>query len=444
MGSVRTMGRQPEHPAGLRSGRGAELGWKGWRIRDPWSRPLPRRRGLRLDWRAPIGHAPHVERYRVARRQPLVAAITNALEESGARLVRVPDPNIAPFEYRIAMPDGEELDLVCYAFLANKYRQRGRPSDEHRFQIKYGSDFHRYHRLFIDRSRRKVTLFFGAHLEEGIFVAADPEAHNPTWFSKSIEFKDEHVDRVKRHGWFGWERERIPGGRRKQPMPLLSYQTEALVGLTPVSFLHYVRFERFATGLDATERLAAAQSFRPSRRPKKNDLEHALERAFGLPKQDILDMVQNTPWLLKSARGGVAEVHLERYLRRVAGLSEIDQSDSNAPPDFHVTYRGEVYGIECKNTRRGTKRPRVDFQRTRAAKANPCRRYYLRKKFDVLAACVEPHTHKWEFRFCPTRALPEHGDCPGRISPNIYLDVGAAWTPDVLDAIKDARKKSRR
>lgn len=88
--------------------------------------------------------------------------IEAALAESGAAVLARADPTTAPFEMMIRATRGEQLELVCYAFTANKYRQQGRPADEHRFQIKYGSDFNRYHTLYLDRTGRKITLMFGA------------------------------------------------------------------------------------------------------------------------------------------------------------------------------------------------------------------------------------------------------------------------------------------
>ena len=127
-----------------------------------------------------VQHLP-VERYRVLGRNN-VEATTRALEVSGAKILSVPRPDQAPFEYRVKTPDGTDLDLVCYAFTANKYRQGKRPTDEHRFQVKYGSEFKRYHDLYID-----------------------PAMHNPTWFSMSIEMKEAELKRATEAGWHGWE-----------------------------------------------------------------------------------------------------------------------------------------------------------------------------------------------------------------------------------------------
>ncbi len=79
-----------------------------------------------------------MERYSVIRREPVVSQIEAAIEASGGRVIERPDPKLAPFMLKVAFPDGRVVELICYAFTANKYRQDGRPADEHRFQIKYG------------------------------------------------------------------------------------------------------------------------------------------------------------------------------------------------------------------------------------------------------------------------------------------------------------------
>ena len=88
-----------------------------------------------------------MERYRVVRRDAIVERIEEALKRSGAAVLESADPRVAPFEFVIRTPAGERLELVCDAFTANKYGQQGRPADEHRFQIKYGSEFDRYHTI---------------------------------------------------------------------------------------------------------------------------------------------------------------------------------------------------------------------------------------------------------------------------------------------------------
>lgn len=358
--------------------------------------------------------------YQVVRKEPILKAISDALEGCGCRILEAPSPSEAPFQFRVQVPDGEKIRLVCYAFLANKYEQGGRPADEHRFQIKYGSEFDAYHEIFIDPERDVVTLMLGVHLEEGIFVAVDPENYNPTWFSRSVEFKDEHCEEALRQGWIGWERERSMG-RRKAAMPLASNLTEAVLAFTPEHFLRYVHFERFATGMDTGERLLLAE--RMHEHGFKKPSEHPLEQMFGLSAAEILDVIWGANRLTTAVRGSVAEHHLEQHLRAVPGMSKVTPIDADGRPDFEVVYRSKPYLIECKNVlRRSAPRgPKVDFQKTRASKRDPCTRYYERGSFDVLAACLHPVTERWEFRFCCTSKLDSHAECVGRLSQHVYV-----------------------
>jgi hypothetical protein len=72
--------------------------------------------------------------------------------------------------------------------------------------------------------------------------------------------------------------------------------------------------------------------------------------------------------------------------------------------------------------------PRVDFQRTRAAKGNPCSRYYEPTDFDVVAACLHAVTNAWDFRYVLPSALAPHKSCEGRIASNVKVD--RQWSDD--------------
>lgn len=383
-----------------------------------------------------------MEKYKRVHGAKNVRAIADALKLCGARILSTPKPNVAPFEFRVLTPDGEPLDLVCYAFTANKYRQKGRPKDEHRFQMKYGSEFDRYHELFIDEQQKKVTLMFGWHAEKRLFIAVDPRMHTPTWFSMSVEFKEPELRQAKRSGWHGWERDRSPAGRRKREMPSVAYTTESVLAFSPKNFLRYVALEQVASGMDPGERLllidriqtrAATYPLAPSK------ARHPLERKLGLSAQEILDVLGGSFRLLVAVRGSVAERHLEDQLRSTVGLSEVARIDEDGQPDFEVTYRGRRFRIECKNVlrRQTANGPRVDFQKTRAAKGDPCSRYYNPTQFDVLAACLHPVEEKWSFTFVPTNVLPPHRKCRNRISDKIMVS-GPHWSsslPAVLQRL---------
>ena len=363
-----------------------------------------------------------MRRYSVSRREPIVRFITAALERGGARIVSPPDPSRAPFEIAIRTPAGEDLELICYAFLANKYRQRNRPSDEHRFQVKYGSDFRGYHRLYIATSPNRVTLMFGVHLEEGLFIACDPAMHEWTRFSRSIEFKTHHVKRARASGWLAWERDRSQG-RRHAPPPIEDARTEVLLAFQPERFLQYVAFEQVASGMDAGERLLLADKIGSTPAPPQA-LVHPMERELGLSAHQILDMIGGAFRLKAAVRGSAAEHHLGEYLRSVPGVTKVRAIDEDGRPDFEVVVRRRAILIECKNVlRRLTTAglPRVDFQKTRASKKDPCSRYYKPTQFDVLAACLHPITERWEYRFASTATLPSHPRCPGHLSSQVTV-----------------------
>lgn len=392
-----------------------------------------------------------MRRYRVARREKIVRRILTALEQCGAEITREPNPYRAPFEIGLVTPEGDHIQLVVYAFTAKKYNQKGRPADEHRFQVKYGSgtDFKEYHSLYFDRSGAKTTIFLGVGIEEdeGVFVACDPAMHHPTWFSRSIEFKTHHVASARRLGWFNWERERSDV-RRKHPRPLASFQAEALLAFTPRNFLQYVHFERLATGLPPGERILLASRMAPGTTPgaDSESFRHELERELGYSTDEILDMIDLGARRLRTAlRGRVAERHLEDRLRATKGVEDIVCIDRDGQPDFRVTYRGRrAVSIEVKNVRslKVAGQPQIDFQRTRATKADPvCGRYYKRGQFEILAACLHPITARWEYKFTSTATLRAHPKCPGRLWHHVVVSQDASWTEDleeVLDRVSRA------
>jgi hypothetical protein len=380
-----------------------------------------------------------VERYRVVGRQAVVALIEQAVEASGGRVIERPDPSSAPFLLKAAGPDGRILDLVCYAFTANKYRQLGRPADEHRFQVKYGSEFDRYHHLYLDPKGTRITLMFGVHLELGLFVGVDPRIHTPTWFSSSVEMKEADLDDAKAKGWHGWQRDRS-SARRKRIMPEEDLRSEAVIGFRPKHFLKYAEMESVAIGLDPGERLLLSDRIEAQVRAGQlvNPL-HTLEAQLGLSAREILDVIGAHFRLKAAVRGSVAEHHLGRYLQHIPGISGVRHVDEDGRPDFEVNYKKRSVRIECKNIlgRPAKDGPRVDFQKTRASKNNPCSRYYEPSQFEVLAACLHPLTQQWEFRFSGTSTLKPHPRCPGRLSDRVVVG-GPTWMddlPNLLDSL---------
>jgi hypothetical protein len=287
------------------------------------------------------------------------------------------------------------------------------------------------HVLWQDPLGLFTTLLIGIDPDERFFVAADPELHNPTKFFIRIEFKDQHALQIKSAGWCSWERDRR-GARQDEP-------TESLVGGTIERFFDLVRFERAACGLDPGNRQLLAEKphlFRRNadeRTPeqlKVADL-HPLAKEFNLGEREILGVISGARRLKMAVRGWVAEEHLRDQLAKLQGV-QCEHLDVEGGPDVRVHFEGgRPLTVECKNVLRKTDakgRPRVDFQRTRASKIDPCSRYYTPDDFDVVAACLHAVTEKWEFRYIIPRNLSPHKKCVGKLGSNVI--VGCDWSHD--------------
>jgi len=381
-------------------------------------------------------------RYRVSARdrRPLLTFILDALTRCGCTILKASPPDEAPFRVTFEAPDGERIGILVYAFLANSRATRNRPSDEHRFQLKYGSKDGRNHELWQDPFQVYTTLLVGIDPKLGLFVGADPVLHSPTRFFISIEFKQRNAEEILTEGWAFWERGSRRGG--------LDEPVELMVGGTAENFLRYVRFERAALGLDVGHRAllaeklvelsglpppSAARSSEPDIPPV---LVHHLADEFQLAGAEILDLIQSAPRLKMAVRGWVAEVHLQRQLALLPSIKECVRLEDEGGPDLRVQLAGgPPLMIECKNVLRGRLADgtiRVDFQRTRPSKDDPCTRFYLPTDFDVVAACLHPCTEAWEFRFAPTRVLDPHKRCAGRLSNLVRLD--GRWFSDAIEA----------
>lgn len=113
---------------------------------------------------------------------------------------------------------------------------------------------------------------------------------------------------------------------------------------------------------------------------------HALELKYGLTAQELLDAIDKRFRLKVALEGAVAEVHFERKLR-----------------------------IAVKTIRNGQK-PKVELQKTRAAKSDPSSRFYDRDHFDVVAVCVGRLTRDWsQFRYALVQELPGHRNHPDKL-----------------------------
>lgn len=359
----------------------------------------------------------------------------DALKTAGCRVIRASPPDKAPFRISFVLPNGERMGIVAYAFLANTKLTKNRPDDEHRFQVKYGSKDGELHELWQDSFGLYTTVFVGINPERGLFVGADPVLHSPTKFFISVEFKEEHASAIDRLGWHAWERDH----RTTDHDPV-----EVLVGGKPEAFLRYVLFEREALGEDQGHRqLLAERSERllfrgggrrvaPSALTPSAERLHSLADEFAMSEADVLDLIASTPYVKKAVRGSVAEEHLVRQLAMLPGATECHRVPGDGEVDVSVRLDGgPAVRIQCKNVLRQTTRDglaRLDFQRTRAAKSDPCSRYYSADDFDVVAACLHAVTERWTFKFALPQHLDTHASCSGKLASNVRLD--GRWSDD--------------
>ncbi|MEJ8838663.1 hypothetical protein [Ramlibacter sp. AN1133] len=354
--------------------------------------------------------------------------LVDGLKASGCTILTTSDPSHAPFLITYETPIGERQGVLAYAFFANSKVTKNRPDDEHRFQIKYGSDTSAVLPVERDPSQLLTTIFVGIDTERKIMVGADPVLHDGTPMFISLEFKRSHVAQVLKDGWHAWERE----SSRPDGEPV-----EVLVGVKQENVLEFIKFERLALGLDAGHRqLLAEQLLGNPMLSAATNAPHALTSELNMPANAVLDLIQSASRLKMAVRGWVAERHLEELLQRVPGVKDCRRLDEEGRPDIELRFKGSrPLLVECKNVLRVTAKggvPRVDFQRTRASKSDPCSRYYQPSDFHILAACLHSVTEQWEYRFIPTMILPPHLKCVGRIQNNLRVDSG--WSADPVDA----------
>lgn len=368
-------------------------------------------------------------RYTVSRkdREPLVRFMTEALTACGCRIICASDPSFAPFRISFETPEGERMGVVAYAFLANQRVTKNRPDDEYRFQLKYGRNDKQEHELWQDPHELYTTLLLGISPNEQFFVGYDPFLHSPTKHFISLEFKEAFVERIQASGWAQEERQHRSREGLDEPW-------EIVVGGTQKAFLDYVRFEREAVREDQGHRALLAESPGSlTRLPMQGEpasevnsqYVHALSAELELTPDEVLNLIAETKRLKMAVRGWVAEEHLVRQLRQLEGVTECNPVREEGGPDIALRFEGsDPLTVECKNVLRATKAglARVDFQRTRTSKADPCSRYYSPQDFDIVAACLHALTQKWEYSFASTRVLASHNKCPGKLSNNVVVD----------------------
>lgn len=381
-----------------------------------------------------------------AARQPLVAFMLDALRGQGCRIIHASEPDEAPFVITFETLSGERMGVVAYAFLAKRTPTRNRPKDERSFQIKYGPDDKQLHNLWQDPLGLYTTLLIGIDPEEGFLVAADPEVHNPTRFFIRLEFKDRHAETIKANGWHVWERQ--SRGPRHLLVSERLFDVETLVGATRETFLDFIRFERAAQGLSPGDRHLLAE-----RRELFTSLPiggavatasatalHPLASEFELAPDQILELIAGARRLKMAVRGWVAEEKLREALSVMPGVTHCERLDEEGGPDLRVRWQnGPPLTVECKNVLRKTNAaglPRIDFQRTRASKIDPCSRYYAPSDFDLVAGCLHAVTERWEFRYIRPALLEPREGCPGKLDNKVVID--SKWTTNAGAAFEMA------
>jgi hypothetical protein len=368
--------------------------------------------------------------YRVSGRSDLHSFLLSAIDASGGKTLWASPATRAPVYLGIQARDDERIGLLCYPFRCSPEPIKGRAGDEHRLQVRYGSErsWEGEHALGMDVAGVDTTIIVGVHLREGIFVGLDPLLYNPLPMGISVEFKEANVRDATTHGWTVRERETRPGRRRGKARSLQGIET--LVAFRPDRLLDYVRFERYATslGLDPPLRFKAAEEAATA--PAPGAALHKLEEQFDLSSREILELITRRHRLEIAVRGGVAEHHLEAYLRASPDVKQPRQIDEDGKPDFEVRLgSGRLITIECKNVSpvRRAGEIKVEVQKTRASKGDPASRFYRLDQFDLVAASLWPITGRWEFRFKATRELVPHPDFPDRVTPIQVVDD--TWSP---------------
>jgi len=364
--------------------------------------------------------------------------LADTVARSGGTLLYASNPHRAPVYLGVQAAGDERLGLLCYPFRCNPPPIRGRALDEHRLQIRYGGEasWGGDHPLGRDLASVDVTLVLGVHLQAGILIGLDPLLYDPLPMGISVEFKEAQVTRVLQQGWHVWERVNQPGRRRPARRALRGLET--LVGLRPERLLDYARLERQATslGLDPPLRFRAALAAATAP-PAAGGTRHVLEKEFALSSGEILEIIATRTRLAVAVRGGVAEHHLERYLREADEVAQVRRLDLDGQPDFEVILvDGRSLQVECKNVspvRYANGDLKVEVQKTRTSRSDPSSRLYRVDQFDVVAACLFSATGQWEFRFKATTALTTDADYQDRIAPIQRVD--ASWGVSLLVAV---------
>lgn len=377
--------------------------------------------------------------YRVSRREDLHRYLTDAVDRSGGKVLYASAASRTPVYLGIQGPGDERIGVLCYPFRCASPPIKGRPSDEHRLQIRYGGEgswFAREHRIGLDIAGVDTTVVLGVHIQADLLIGLDPLRYDPLPMGISVEFKEAEVERAAQRGWHVWERETRTGTRRgARAVDGL----ETLIAFTPDRLLSYVGFERRASGLglDPPLRYRAAEVAATDPIVPGHGGGHELEQQFELSSAEILEIIAKRARLTVAVRGGVAEHHLGRCLSRNPDVESFELIDLDGQPDYRVVLRdGRTVLVECKNVSPNTYAdgtPRVEVQKTRSQHADPAGRFYRPEQFDVVAACLYAVTGAWDFRFKATSEMARHEQHPERLA--VLHHVDSSWSDDISQAL---------
>ncbi len=150
---------------------------------------------------------------------------------------------------------------------------------------------------------------------------------------------------------------------------------------------------------------------------------HQLETTYALSSSELLDAVNSRFRLKVALEGAVAEVQMEKHIKRLVGtaVESYQDHDTDGHPDFSIWLPGEPKPLlaECKNIRESGKvggeayrekgkivAYKVETQKTRASKEDPTSRYYNIDHFQILGVCMGKKTGDWtDFLFARTDQL---------------------------------------
>ena len=379
------------------------------------------------------------EVYRVRDRTDLHDFLVHAAEVSGGRVLYASDPGRAPVYLGVQLDSDERIGMLVYPFRVKKVKTEGRPDDEVRGQLRYGSEesWKREHPVGRDIAGVDATMVLGIDLTAGVILGLDANLWDPLPMGISFYAKTTEIEQAQEHGWHVWEKVNRGGNKRTEARSPTNLET--VVAFAPDRLIDYARLERRSTSmrLDPPLRFAAATAMADRALPDEPQSRHVLEEQFALTSEQILDIIGGRNRLSVAVRGGVAEYHLEQQLTGAPGIASVQRLDVDAMHDFDVTLDdGTFLRVECKNASPKTAadgRFKVEVQKTRASKGDPASRFYAVDGFDIVAACLFSPTGQWEFRFGRTADMTRHKSFPDRLAP--IQPITDDWV-DSLPAIR--------